>query len=795
MFFRRNIMIGVLNKKLLRDILNIKGQMVAIVLVMAAGIAVFVIMFGVLDSLRLTQSTYYERYQFADIFASLKRAPESIKQRINEIPQVSVAETRVIFAVTLQMKNMIEPASGKIISLPDGHTPLLNNLYLRSGRLLYPNEEDAVLVDESFFQAHKLELGDKVSAIMNGHRRKLKIVGVVLSPEYVYSIAPGALMPDSKRYGIFWMSRRSLEAAVNMKGAFNDLSIKVERDANIEKIKQDIDKILKPYGGLISYSREDQISNFFVENELKELESLGLMAPIIFLSVAAFLINVVMSRQIATQREQIGMLKAVGYSNIEISFHYLKMVLFITLVGSIIGLSLGGWMGVGMTQMYTEFFRFPILEYSFSVEVMIFAVLFCTVAAISGTLLAIRSASNLPPAEAMRPESPTSFKRTILEKFGVHKQLSFLSRIVLRQLERRPFRAFFSALGMAFALSILLFSFFMEDSMTYLMDVQYDMTQREDVNLSFVEPKPYRALEEIKSIPGVLNVEPIRNVSAYLKFNHYKKRSAITGLLSNTDLRRVIDANLSPITMPEYGVILNQKLAEILHISIGDLLEVEVLEEKRPTLFIPVVAVTQEFIGMGAYMNIRELNRILDEQPKITGASILIDSKHSALLYKKLKQIPSIIGLNITTVIRQIFEDILAENILKMVSINILFASFISFGVIYNTARIALSERGRELASLRVLGLTRREVAYILFGELGVITLCSIPLGIWIGKIMVNGMVSSMDSELFRIPAYLNHSTYGYASVIVLLSALFSFYLVWRQVDRIDLVSAQKGVE
>ncbi|MGK0372689.1 MAG: putative ABC transport system permease protein, partial [Glaciecola sp.] len=313
-------MTSALNRKLFRDIWNIKGQMLAIVLVMAAGIAVFIIMFGVLDSLKLTRDTYYDRYQFADIFVSLKRAPNTIKPRIYEIPGVSIVETRVVFGLTLQLPNMSEPVSGKVISIPDTRTALLNNLYLRSGRLLEPNEENAILADESFVNAHQLELGDKVSAVMNGHQRQLRIVGIVLSPEYIYSIAPGALMPDSKRYGLFWMSERSLEATVNMKGAFNDIAVKVQHNANIEDIKEQLDNILKSYGGLIAYGRDEQISNFFLENELKQLNGIGSFAPVIFLSVAAFLINVVMSRQIATQREQIGMLKAVGYNNWEISF-------------------------------------------------------------------------------------------------------------------------------------------------------------------------------------------------------------------------------------------------------------------------------------------------------------------------------------------------------------------------------------------------------------------------------------------------------------------------------------------
>ncbi len=788
-------MIGALNQKILRDIWRIKGQLAAISMVMAAGIAVFIIMFGVLDSLKLTRDTYYDRYQFADVFASLKRAPRSVVKRVESIQGVARVQERIVFGLTLQMPTLNEPASGKVISYPDSGEPRLNKVYLRSGRLLYPNEENAVLVDEAFFEAHKLNLGDKVSVIMNGYKRQLKIVGVVLSPEYVYSIAPGALMPDGKRYGIFFMSRRSLEAAVNMKGAFNDLTVKLSRNAKQESVKQQLDNILQPYGGLIAIGRDEQISNFFVENELKQLSSLGWLAPIIFLSVAAFLINVVMSRQIATQREQIGMLKAVGYSNLDISLHFLKMVLVITGIGSLLGVMLGIWMGTGMTEMYTEFFHFPILKFSFSIEVIIIAVFSCMVAAILGTLIAIKNAAKLPPAEAMRPESPPEFKATLIERLGIHQMLSFLSRIVLRQLERRPFRAILSSLGMAMASAILVFSLFMEDSMTYLLDVQYDITQREDLNLSFVEPRPRNAIEEIQQLPGVLKVEAMRALPANLIFKHYSKRGSIIGLERAPDLRRIIDSELKAVSLPLDGVVLSEKLAEILNIQLGDILTVDVLEERRPVLKIPVVGITQEFIGTGAYMDIRALNNILNEPPKITGVSVQIDDNYSAALFKRLKQIPQVIGLNIVSVLRQIFDDIMAENLLKMVSINILFASIISFGVIYNTARIALSERGRELASLRVLGLTRREVAYILFGELGIITLISIPLGLWIGVALSVGMVSSMESELFRIPLYINKSTYGYTVLIVLASALVSFYLVWRQVESIDLVSAQKGVE
>ncbi|NOZ66625.1 MAG: FtsX-like permease family protein [Alphaproteobacteria bacterium] len=789
------LIIDAMNRKLMRDLWNIKGQMLAIVMVMACGIATFIMSFGVIDSLKLSRDIYYDRYQFADVFAQLKRAPRAIRQQVMDIPGVSAVEMRVVFGVTIQVEGMTEPASGKLISLPDGRKPLLNNLYLRSGRMLRPDEDGAILSSEAFANAHGFALGDRVSMIINGHKRALKIVGIVLSPEYVYSLGPGAIFPDDKRFGIFWMSQRVLEAAVDMDGAFNDISVRMDRGANVEDIKQDLDIILKPYGGLIAYARNEQMSNWFVQNEMNQLRVMGLFAPMIFLGVAAFLINVVMTRQVATQREQIGMLKAVGYSNRELALHYLKMVLLVVVLGSILGVGAGIWLGAGMTNMYTQFFHFPILKFSFSPEVMIFAVLFCTLSAIAGTLIAIRQAAKLPPAEAMRPETPTHFHRTFLERTGLEQFFSHLSRIVIRHVERRPFRTLFSTLGVGLSMSILVFAFFMEDSIDFLLKVQFDMAQREDINLSFVTPRAITALEEIRLMPGVMKVEPVRSVAAFLKSGHYAKRSSITGLRPAPDLHRILTKKLRAAPIPAQGLALSSKLAEILHVKKGDMLTVEVLEERRPVLHIRVAEIVEEFIGLSAFMDMDQLNRHLNEGTVITGAAVMVDPLWNGPLYQKIKNIPAIIGMTILEKSRQIFRDVMGENLMKMVTMNIIFASLISFGVIYNTARIALSERGRELATLRVLGLTKGEVAYILFGEMTVIILLAIPVGLFIGYMMVLGMARSLDTELFRIPVVIETSTYGMSVIIVVVSSILSFYLVWRQVDNIDLVSAQKGVE
>tara|TARA_R110002096_G_scaffold416576_2_gene619264 strand:+ start:78863 stop:81241 length:2379 start_codon:yes stop_codon:yes gene_type:complete len=787
--------ISALNKKLLRDLWIIKGQLVAIVFVMASGIMTFVLSFGVIDSLELGQEIYYARSEFADVWAGAKRVPQDVDEQIKQINGVSQVETRVTFGGIIQVDGMEEPATGRIISLPDNREPLLNKIYLERGRLLRPDEEDAVLASEAFVLAHDFILGDTVDMIINGHKRTLKIVGVVLSPEYVYSLGPGALIPDNKRFGVFWMSQHALEAAVDMDGAFNDVAVRLNRGANVEDVKAELDRILKPYGGLISYGRDEQLSNWFVENELAQNRTMGTVTPIIFLCVAAFLVNVVMTRQVAIQRVQIGMLKAVGYNETEIALHYLRMVMVIVTLGSIIGLIGGAWLGNGLLNMYADYFRFPYLRYTYSADVMIIAVAFCAAAATAGTWIAMKQAASLPPAEAMRAEAPTEFKRTILERLGIDKFFSFLSRIVLRQVERRPIRAFLSALGVGFALSILVLINSMYDSVDYMMNVQYDIGNREDMMISFVEPRHISALEEIRLMPGVMKVEPLRDVAVHLSHGHLSKRTGISGIIPQPDLHRVLGADLKPIDITGGGFFMSRMLAEILDVKVGDVVKAEVLDDRRPELDLAVSAIYDEFIGMGAFMDIERINSLLNEGPVVTGAALMIDPNWNGPLYQNIKEVPSIIGMAMMTKMRELFEELMDQNMMQMMGVYVVFSACIACGVIYNTARIAFSERARELAALRVLGLTKGEVAYILFGELAVVVFLSIPMGIVIGYGLVAGLIASFETELFRMPLYINNDTYAYAVIVVLLSALFSFYLVWRKVDNIDLVAAQKGVE
>ncbi|MGE0756775.1 MAG: ABC transporter permease, partial [Pirellulaceae bacterium] len=459
---------------------------------------------------------------------------------------------------------------GRLVSLPDRPRAGLNTLHLRTGRYIEPGNDDEVLVAEGFAEAHHLLPGDTVRAIINGRLKNLKIVGTALSPEYVYTIRLGSLVPDDLRFGVFWMGRTALAAAFDMEGAFNDVCLDLMPHADEREVLDRLDQLIETYGGAWSYGRDDQISNRFLSDEIRQLQRMGTIVPGIFLFVAAFLLNVVLSRIIALQRDQIAALKAFGYSNWAVGIHYLKLVLVVVVVGVLIGTGVGQWLGLQITKIYTRFYRFPELHFSLPPHVVGGALLTSSAAAVVGTLNVIRSAVLLPPAEAMRPEPPANYRPTILERLGFSEWFTQPSRMILRHLERRPVKSFFSSFGMALAVAILMLGRFSADSLDYILEVQFSVQQRQDMIVSFVEPTSQAALFEVQHLPGVMRSEPQRVVPVKLRHGHIERRAMVHGLTEFRDLNNLVDEELKPVRLPPAGLVMNSKLAEILGVRVGD---------------------------------------------------------------------------------------------------------------------------------------------------------------------------------------------------------------------------------
>src|SRR5690606_20244007 len=326
-----------------------------------------------------------------------------------------------------------------------------------------------------------------------------------------------------------------------------------------------------------------------------------------------FLLHIVLSRLVRTQREQIAVLKAFGYSNLEVGRHYLRFALVAVVFGVVFGTGVGIWLGRQLLDVYAAYFQFPELLYRVSWPLVATAIVVSAAAAALGAISAVRSAVRLPPAEAMRPEAPTHFKPGIIERLGIGHDLSPIRRMIIRSLDRQPVRALLSALAVAMAIAILLVGSFMFDAVQYMADLQFRTIQREDLTLIFNNPRSSSVRYDLASLDGVSRVETFRTVPVRLRSGHRSRQVALTGLEREGELRRILDTDMSRYRVPPDGVLLSSMLAEILQLQAGDTLRLEVLEGRQPRRSVPVIGVVDEMFGLNAYMEVRALNRLMRE--------------------------------------------------------------------------------------------------------------------------------------------------------------------------------------
>src|SRR5699024_2703976 len=614
----------------------------------------------------------------------------------------------------LEIPGFDTPVTGQIVSVPAGEQPSLNQLFIREGRLVKVGRKNEVLLNEVFAEAHNLKSGDHLTAIINGHRRSLTVVGIALSPEYLYQVQPGSLFPDPERFGVMWMGRRALAAAYDMEGAFNDLSFTLAPGANIKNVIDRMELLLDRYGGKGAYSREDQACHNLIIEALTQLANMAFLLPMIFLLVAAFLLKILVGRLIALQREQIAILKAFGYSDWAVALHYVKLVLLVAAVGIVVGTGLGIWMGGAMSEMYLQYYKFPFLDYTLQWPVVLIAVLLTGGASLGGALFSICRALSPAPAEAVRSEPPPSYQKTIVERLGLQNLLDQPTRIIMRNLERRWFKSALTVVGIASSCAILIMGLFWGDAFDYVIQAQYGIAQRQDITVTFNDPTSKTAIYELNSLPGVQHAEPFRSVPVRLKNGHRHYDTGIKGISRNSYLRRIIDTNLQPITIQRKGIVLTQKLADILHIKPGEKITVEVKEGRRYERKLPVVRLAEQYLGLGAYMSLSSANRLVGEGQAISGAYLMVDEQREDALTQALQDRPGVASIVSQQRAISSFMDTAAESLLTMTFILSLFAGVIALGVVYNSVRISLSERDWELANKRALGFTRSEICYIL---------------------------------------------------------------------------------
>ncbi|HET7729544.1 MAG TPA: ABC transporter permease [Usitatibacter sp.] len=783
-----------LDRKLARDLWSLKSQVVSIALVIACGIGGFIGSLSTYSSLVWSRDHYYDVARFPHLFASAIRVPVPMLERVRAVPGVSEAEARIVRDAQMRIPGESSPMVARMIGADFERPAAMGRLTLTAGRWPQPGGDREAVVNQRFYEARRLTLGSAVEVLLNGKQERLAIVGTVLSPEYIYPTR-GTGMPDDEWFALLWMDAHVLATVYDMDGAFNALAVRLARGASAPAAIDAIDTLLAPYGGLGAYTRDDQMSHKILSQEISQQKVFGTVLPSIFLAVAAFILNVVLHRQVNSQRGEIAALKALGYPDRSIAAHYLAFGSVIVLLGIAIGVALGIWLGRGLTGLYTEAFHFPRFAYVLSPWLVVASGGAALAAAVAGTLAAIRGVVRLRAAEAMRPPAPAAFRPLLLERIGYAGVLTSAQRMVMRNLERRPVRAATTVAGIAASLAILVGGTFWADSLDWFMDLEFNKVIRADVNVGFVEAVPEAVLHDLRRLPGVREAEVSRSVAVRLRSANRAYRTALTGLAPGARLMRIVGEDMRSREPSEAGLVLTSRLAERLAVRPGDMVTVEMLEGERRTAAVRVAATVAEVAGMNAYLPIAQVNVLAREGPLVNGAQLLVDRPAEAQLLTRLQEMPAAAVVIVNRTLVETFRKVSARNVLFFTAVLTGFAAVIAVGVVYNNARIQLAERSWELASLRVLGFTRAEVSALLLGELAVEVAVAIPLGLLAGYGLAALLIWLMPHDTMELPLQIYHRTYLYAAAIVAGAGVASALIVRNRIDRLDLVAVLKTRE
>lgn len=784
-----------LDLKLLRDLWRVKGQAAAIIFVIAAGIALLVMSRGMMLSLDETMQAYYDRYRFADIFAPVKRAPNHLLADIRKLDGVADVEGRINGAGLVDLPASEAPISARIVSFHERNGSPINGVYISEGRMLDRAQPDEILLLKPFAEAHGLKPGDRIAVTMYGARHDFMIVGLALSPEFIYAIPPGEFVIDAGRYAVIWADEDALASAFNLDGAFNEAVLTLSRGADANRLLDDLDALLAAYGATGAYARADQISNKYLVEELAQLNTMGRVMTPIFLGVSIFLLNIVITRLVQTEREQIGLLKAFGYSNRAVGAHYLKFAVAIAIGGAFVGWAGGLWLGRWIAEIYQFYFHFPFLLFEAEFQTLGAALAISIAAAGFGAFLAVRAAATLSPAVAMRPPAPPKFGRAGFLLNRVETLLDQPSRMIVRRIARQPMRAILTVLGIGAAMGLSVMMRFNLNATDYMLDVSFNVIDRSDALVTFAEPLSEKTILELASIEGVVSAEPFRATPVLFSNNRNEYTGGITGMIPSPVLNRAVDEKLRTVVINGEGIVISRQLAEILQISVGDYLTVDVREGRRPQLHIPVSGLVEALIGTPAYMNLDALNRQLKEPNRISGAYLLIDPLKRNSVYNELKSIPNVASVSLRREAYENFKKMIDEGPGTFRTIMTVFSIVIAAGVVYNSARIAFMERERDIASLRVLGFTKIETGYVLLGELGVLTILALPIGSVIGYLIWSYLANALSTDLYQIPVIYREDSLGYAALIILFSTAAASAFIQQDVGKLDMVSALKTRE
>jgi len=783
--------VKVLDRKLLRDLWRLRSQVLTIALVVASGIGGYIGSLSAHRSLAGLRDEYYQTARFAHVFAPVHRAPRALGERLRDVPGILDMDLSVVAPTTITVPGSVEVMTGMMVSLPARPDTGMNRVVLERGQWVEPDDADGVLVSRSFARARNIAPGDRLAVLMNGRLQQVRVSGIALSPAYIFAAAQGGFSDDT-RFGVLWMPEERLSAAYDLRGAFNLFAARLTASADEAAVIAALDRLLAPYGALGAYARKDQLSHRMLTQEIDEQRVFGTVLPAVFLAVAIFLLHVLISRHIATERTQIAALKAMGYYDRAIGAHYFTFTSVTVIIGVALGIAVGYLFGHWMTGLYARVFSFPNFHFQLDGTVLASAVLLAALAGVAATFGAVRAVVRLPAAEAMRPPAPARFHRTLLERLRLGHWMSAPTRMVLRELERRPMRSVLTTLGIASSVAIIIAGTWWSGAFDNLVDQELFRRDRSDVLIALNDPVDIGALHSIRRMPGVLTAEAARTLVVRLRHGAHEYRTMLMGIDPGARLRRVQDSAGRTLPLADGMLLLTDRLARRLDLRPGDSVDIEPLEGTRRPVRLHVAAETGDLMGMYGFLTRHDAARLAGEGDTFNLARVRLDAAQDGAFFDAVRNTPRIAAAGDKRRMVAHFRATSQHNLLMFAAILSAFAMCIAVGVVYNSARITLAEQAWELATLRVMGLTRAEVSWTLLGQLAAQMAIALPIGWIAGTGLAALILGLITSEQFRIPLVIDSFTYTFASLVMLAAGIITTFIVRRRIDQLDLIGVLK---
>ncbi len=787
----------VMLRKLARDLLRRKGSLLALVVIVAIGVGCFVGMASVFRDMDSARAVYYRDHRLADFTVDLKRAPRWAVQSVEGLPNVAAVRGRVSLGVLIDLPGVQEPISGRALSLPTERSDIINNVLLRSGTWFSGTSDREVIVNEAFARENALHPGSRLKVLLLDKQHELLVVGTAMSPEFVYVIPPsGGLAPDPKRFGVLYLQEDFLAKACDLDGACNQVVGLVHDPSRtaLDNTLSLIEDQLDAYGVTTTTPIQEQASARFLADELKGLKVSATVMPGIFLGVAALVLNVLMSRMVAQQRTVIGTLKALGYTTGFITRHYLCFGAAVGVAGGLTGVVLGGWIQLGIEHMYRQFYALPSIEAHSYPGIIAVAFTISVLFSLAGTLKGVRAAARLEPAQVMRPPPPEKGAKVLPERIAfLWRPLPFRWKMILRAVFRNPFRSSVSALAGFVSTAVIFMALSNRDALNYLMNYEFEKVSHQDVTIALRDPEGKRSPLEIARLPGVSATEPQLLVVCDLSNGPYQKRVAVTGIGAGNRLYTPLDRAGEPIVVPDAGLVLTRKLADILSVRVGDKVRLRALVGRRLEVETPVMAIVDTFLGLSAYAEIGYLNHLLGEEwsANVVLGSVFGGSVPAGML-SALKKRPAVVGIGERSRALSQLHETFGQMMGTVISIMILFAGLIAFGSVLNTALVSLSEREREVGTLRVLGYTPSQILEVFSGESLLVNGLGIVLGLMGGVGFAHLLSRAYDTELYRFPVVVRPSQFLVSAFLMTVFVGLAQLLVYRMIRRLQWLDVLK---